>query len=1316
LIYVSYHNIDIAYAFQLSNLLIRYYRNVWLDRFEIDLNEDWSAMIREARARATGVIVVVTDDYLESNYCRAEFEYFQSRGIAITAVIPRDFSTEMIADFTFSDWIDFRRWFDDPNDHSVDNLLSQIPQSEAVEKTGERLDYLRSFIQDVELALAKMPTSWVSLRNSAALGTEETRPRMFQPNMARGWDFSGHKAGNTLPVNDLLEWSQGEPQFIIRGEAGSGKTYFARLLALQQAHAAIRDGGEAIPAWLDLALWDQSHRSFGSFIESQWTLLTHWQHWLDEQQTLFVLDNWSDFASSQPAQASELTHWIDASPEHRFIVLSGFAARIEPNLPAIQINRITPALAQSFASGCLTLDQQNSFRQLLKQKNALIENEQVDSLSIGIELLSADRALAFNQWHQNPLPALIALRGQQMPSVNGGLDAKRILTDLQALAWSMMLQNNHRFLRRDSIIGQSIDPRVIDRALEIGLLEEAGAKLRFQSEMIQQHLAVEALKKDGLSKYLTRPEFAAGRGRIPKKWDNLAIVLVNGLAEEKRLQVIDQIADIEPFVAAMCLQRRPELYGNYQETLITKLAQLCAQNPAAQRAFRSLIKDLPSAEQTAELLISQLGRFGNAQQLWLWLEVRTLPLELPLDLIRLVEDVDRESRLPITDRLEPYSLSRALAYLVKLSVHQDETIRRNAIWMLGEIKYLPTAILLLDDLERGEGKDHGEVVLALMKFAYSDLLVRVLRWSQEHPVHRPAVIRALADRKRRVTSRLLALADARRLTLNPEFYDVVINTDETDIAIGMAQIAAQSVDLPDSLMTAIHSKSNADELRARLAQSIKHLPNREGFQQLLGDISDVLSDPPEPTIVAGSNIEALVYGQPLFDDMSAQAEAAPSSALPAELLDQLSNEDWQQRHLALYRLADYSAIDALPPLLEAVHAENTRVRLAAYETLARFESELPARKAVIAALSDPDLAVVAAVAELLKTMTSVDYDALVDLLDSENPTTVAAVIDVLGSAQHQPATAALGQLLDDTRMAANRGVTIGQLARQARQAIESSVLDGDKFREAPATNPDLASDSASTAFSDEEKIIRTLEVLRDDDWGRTQKAAKFLRKFARHLRGSENPQIVKLLCDSLQDENWSVRWAAAEALAMLRNPTAIPALSAGLKDPSWIVQVAVVRALVELEAQGLAANMTPLLQSPRTAVREATAEALGDMGDPLAIPTLGELLKHDADEFVRFAALRAINQIDPSGARPHLELALSDSSIHLRWFAMRRLGPKMNETDLPILKQLLNDHDKPSWENESLHELAILTLQRIGSAECRALLESVALAEKRIDG
>ena len=347
-------------------------------------------------------------------------------------------------------------------------------------------------------------------------------------------------------------------------------------------------------------------------------------------------------------------------------------------------------------------------------------------------------------------------------------------------------------------------------------------------------------------------------------------------------------------------------------------------------------------------------------------------------------------------------------------------------------------------------------------------------------------------------------------------------------------------------------------------------------------------------------------------------------------------------------------------------------------------------------------------------MTTLDCDALVDLLSSENPAAAAAAIDLLVHLRHQPAAAALRDLVNDERMPAYRGATIGQLARQGLSAIESSLMDGQRPSKTTGGSPRLPGGGGdSLEFSDEEKILRTLKLLRDDDWGRTQKAAKFLRKFARHLRGTDNPQILKLLSQALNDGNWSVRWASAEALAMLKDPAAVPALSGRLTDPSWIVQVAVVRALVELGAAGQTDKLATLLRSPRKAVRETAAEALGEMGDAQAIGALGETLKRDDDEFVRFAALRAIHQLDPSDARAHLELALSDSSVHLRWFSMQQLAPRLNETDIPILKQLLKDHDKPSWENETMHDLALMALQRIDTDEARALLDTVALADKQ---
>jgi len=1304
LIYLSYHNIDIDYAFRLSTLLIRCYRNIWLDRFEISPTANWPEETRAARERATSVIAVVSDDYLQSAACRAEFAHFHDRGIAVTAVIARDFSTDRISGFTFNDWVDFRRWFDEPDDRSVENLLSQFPQSESAPAVGERLDYLRGFIHQTELAFAKMPTSWAALRNGDAANADDMRPRLIHSNFLQDWEFVIAKSGNELPLENLLAWSQNEAQFMLLGESGCGKTTFARLLALEQAHAALRDDGAALPIWLDLSHWQDNCRSVDAFIESQWPLLSYWQHWLEGHQAFFVLDNWKDFRKSYPSYAVDFSNWIDASPGQRFALLADGTSSSGAALPSARFTPMNPQLAQKFAAAFLTLDQQSGFRQILRQKEALIQDSQLAHLALGVELASADRALAFNAWYRDPVAAALRLRSRRRPPSAIALTPELTLSSLRALAWSMMLQGSHRTIARADAEQQTADSQVIEYALELGLMVESEGRIRFESEVIQSFLAVENLKKDGLIKYLTRPEFDAEQGRAPRKWDHLTLALVDSLADEQRIRVLSQIADIDPFLAAMCLRRHPEDYASCQEMLVKKLIQLCAQNPAAQGAFRATAAELPDALQTAELLIAQVGQQSNPVQLWLWREICALPLDLPVAFVEIMSGIERGESTKVAEELADFSLPHTLAYLLRLTQNDNKKLRRNALWALGELKYLPVAILLLDYLERAERDDLGEVLSALMNFAYSEILVRVLRWSQGNAWHRDTVIAALARRKRSVTSRLLAFADSRRLTLSADFYDLVANTDERDIAIGLAQIIGEQVDLPELVETDLLAARDADALRGRIAGAITQLPNREGCQQLAQDIEQVLQDPPEPTVIAGSSLDALLYGPTVFDEISALSAPA-GGAIPPDLLKQLRHGDWQLRQRGVSSLVEYAAAEALPHLIKASADEDIRVQLAACEALAGFDDE-SARKALVAALPDADIEILESVTNLLQQTSLADYDPLIDLLDSGNPSVVAAAIAILAGAGQRHAAEAIEQLRDDPRQPAQGAPTIGQ---RARAAVQQLAAGGAESLDGPA----VPGKGSQATFSDAEKIRRTLEVLRDDDWGRTQKAAKFLRRFARHMRGRDNSEIRRLLCAALADQNWSVRWAAAEALAILHDLAAIPQLQACLKDPSWIVQVASIRALVELAALDAAPHMLPHLNSSQKSVREAAAEALGKLKYQDAILPLGDVLKREPDEFVRLAALTAIYRISPAEARPWLEYALGDSYMHIRVFAMERLAPALNESDLPILRQLLMDDEQPSWEGDSVRDMALQVLRRLNGEESRALLDSLGATENR---
>ena len=1323
MIFVSYHNIDLSYAFELSNLLIRYYRNIWLDRFEIGPTEDWQEQIRRAYDQATGVLVIVSDDYLETEYCRREYEYFRNRSVPVIAVIPRDFSTDKIADFAFDDWIDFRRWFNEPDDLSVENLLSQIPQSEATQQTGERANYLRNYIADTELSLAKLPAAWTSLRNQSGQSPQPIRPRAYPAQLLQDWEFAAGHGESLLAIDDLWQWAAGESSFLFLDDGESGLTFFARLHGLTHAHAALRDSHAAVPIWLDLTKWDESNSSLSSFMESEWQLISYWKHWLGSNRAVFFLNNWTELVKRSPGYASELSAWISANADHRFVLLGAQQTSSDPESVVLSPAPLTPGLALKFATACLTLEQLNSFRQILRQQQPAIERNQLDHLAVGIELLSADTALAVNQWHSNPLPALIISRSQQLRSAGREVDGKQLIGFLRNLAWNMMQLESHHLIPRDEAEKQRSEKALVDYSIEIGILDVVGAYLRFRSAVYQWYLAVGHISKHGFQRYLTVPQFTASGARTRQKWDPLILVLVDNLADEERPDVIEQIAETDPFLANACLERHPTLYETAQETLIHKLVQLASQNATAQGAFRAGIHSLPDVEKTAESLIGQMTRYDKSIQLWLWNEVLALPLDLSIAFVEKVASIDRGSPTPVIETISEYQLWLAVSYLVKLTKNPDQHVQANAIWMLGEIKYLPTAVLLLDYLETGQTLRQDEIVLALMNYAYSDILVSLMHWSQDNPEHLNVVVDALRARARAVSSGLLALANERRLTLNPEFYQMMVDHDEADLAIGLAQLAAGNVDLPETVQSAIARHKNAGQMRDLMGQAIKHLPNREQFQPLLNDIQQVLENPPESTVIAGSNLGALLYGDQLLDGFDAQAElppalAPPDDGIPDDIERQLRDKNWQQRHQALTRLAEYPAANSLPHLLDMTSDSETLVRLATYEIIWRYSEEVAARKALIAALSDPQQAVVDAVTELLKDTTDLALDDLLELLDSDNASTVAAAIDILRAGKYAPALGALSRLRNDRRRARNESETIGQLAAKATSAISDSAAIDDMDAPIGPTLSDRSDDSdaqAGQTFSDEEKVLRTLDLLREDDWGRTQKAAKFLRKFAKHLRGRNHTVVLRLLCDAAQDKNWHVRWAVSEALAWMPQSDATSHLSVLLNDPNWIVQVAAIRALVAHNAIDTVDKMTPLLSSPQKAVREAAAEALGDLRQSPAIRALGDTFKNDSDSFVRLAALKSIHRISPNLAREYLLHALNDDFIHLRWYATKTLSPLFDARDVPTLARLLSDDEKPAWEEQSIRDFAILALRRIDTPESKAAIEQGRQLENRTE-
>ncbi len=130
---------------------------------------------------------------------------------------------------------------------------------------------------------------------------------------------------------------------------------------------------------------------------------------------------------------------------------------------------------------------------------------------------------------------------------------------------------------------------------------------------------------------------------------------------------------------------------------------------------------------------------------------------------------------------------------------------------------------------------------------------------------------------------------------------------------------------------------------------------------------------------------------------------------------------------------------------------------------------------------------------------------------------------------------------------------------------------------------------------------------------------------ANALAKLQQPEAVEPLVQALaSDANEDVRGAAAESLGDLHSPDALPPLlEARSNDPSPKVRSATDDALNEFDLQELT---EALEEDDDPSVRAAAAQVLGERGDPSAIDELVNALQDD-EEQVREAAGEALRQL-----------------------------------------------------------------------------------------
>ena len=205
--------------------------------------------------------------------------------------------------------------------------------------------------------------------------------------------------------------------------------------------------------------------------------------------------------------------------------------------------------------------------------------------------------------------------------------------------------------------------------------------------------------------------------------------------------------------------------------------------------------------------------------------------------------------------------------------------------------------------------------------------------------------------------------------------------------------------------------------------------------------------------------------------------------------------------------------------------------------------------------------------------------------------------------------------------------------------------------------------------------------------------------------------VLDALLKALNDHEYAVRKAAAEALGNQGDKAAVPALIQTLNDLIISVRTAAAHALGKLKSKDAVPPLCRLLTNGSEEVAVAAAAALGEIKSRQATrPLIQAVTKDSTPPKLYAAAANALAKIRDPEAVPTFIALLESPKANVRWAAVDALG----ELRAPAALERLSTVARKD-KNPQIREVAIAALAKIGSpAALDTVVAALSDADKRV--